>query len=316
MDNTHISLETTIAGIKLSTCIYNASGPKCTNTKELNDLGNSIAGAILSKSATLEYRKGNEKPRYYDTEWGSINSMGLPNEGYKFYADYAEQAITYNKPYIVSVSGMRLEDNVTIIKYLSSNKNISAIELNLSCPNLQGKPQTGYDFEQSRILLEKVFEVAKQPLGVKLPPYFDIPHFEMMAEVLNDYPISFATCINSIGNGLVIDPDKECVVIKPKQGFGGIGGDFVKPTALANIHKFYCLLKNDVDIIGVGGIKNGIDAFEHILCGASAIQIGTQLMREGTACFSRIANELKDIMKEKGYTSIDDFKGKLKEIES
>jgi dihydroorotate dehydrogenase (fumarate) len=310
------SLSTSIAGLKLETCIYNASGPKCTTIEELDALGQSAAGAILSKSATLEYRAGNENPRYYETSWGSINSMGLPNEGYKFYADYAEQATKHGKPYIVSVSGMSFEDNATIIKLLAGNKNIAAIELNLSCPNLPGKPQAGYDFEQSRALLNRVFELAQQPLGVKLPPYFDMPHFEMMAEVLNDFPIAFATCINSIGNGLVIDIDQECVVIKPKHGFGGIGGDFIKPTALANVRKFYTLLKDDVDIIGVGGIKNGMDAFEHILCGASAIQIGTQLMREGVDCFTRIADELKDIMREKGYTSINDFKGKLKDMET
>ncbi len=309
------SLKTTIAGLELETCIYNASGPLCTTAEELDDLGQSMAGAILSKSATLEYRAGNEKPRYYETGWGSINSMGLPNEGYKFYADYAKQAAQYGKPYIVSVSGMGFEDNATIIKHLAGNENIKAIELNLSCPNLPGKPQTGYDFEQSRALLNRVFEVAQQPLGVKLPPYFDMPHFEMMAEVLNDFPISFATCINSIGNGLVIDTDQECVVIKPKKGFGGIGGDFIKPTALANVRKFYTLLKKDVDIIGVGGIKNGMDAFEHILCGASAVQIGTQLMREGTGCFARIAGELQEIMNKKGYSSINDFKGKLKDME-
>jgi len=315
MDNTTPSLSTTLAGQKLETCIYNASGPLCTTEEELDALGQSAAGAILSKSATLEFRAGNEQPRYVETKWGSINSMGLPNEGYKFYANYAEKAATHNKPYIMSVSGMGFDDNVTIVNYLANNNNVAAIELNLSCPNVPGKPQAGYDFEQSRALLEKVFEVTKQPLGVKLPPYFDIPHFEMMAEVLNDFPISFATCINSIGNGLVIDTDSECVVIRPKKGFGGIGGDFIKPTALANVRKFYTLLKDDVDIIGVGGIKNGMDAFEHILCGASAVQIGTQLMREGTNCFTRIADELKDIMCKKGYNSIEDFKGKLKDMD-
>jgi len=212
----------------------------------------------------------------------------------------------------MSVSGLSTDDNVQILKAISEHDNIASIELNLSCPNVPGKPQTGYDFDISRNLLEQVCKVVKQPLGLKLPPYFDIPHFEMMAEVLNDFPISYVVCINSIGNGLVIDTDEECVVIKPKLGFGGIGGDFIKPTALANVRKFYTLLRDDIDIIGVGGIKDGMDAFEHILCGASAIQIGTQYMREGTGCYARIADELKTIMSEKGYSSIDDFKGKLK----
>ena len=309
-----ISIATNIAGFRLQSCIYNASGPLCRTVEELTNIGNSAAGAILSKSATLNKRGGNEEPRYANTNWGSINSMGLPNEGYEYYADFSQDVGVYNKPYFVSVSGLSFNENVKIIKKFNNFDNISAIELNLSCPNVPGKPQAGYDFEQSRALLEAVFEVVSNPLGVKLPPYFDIPHFEMMAEVLNDFPISFVTCINSIGNGLVIDTELESVVIKPKSGFGGIGGDYIKPTALANVRKFYTLLDSSVSIIGCGGIKSGMDAFEHILCGASALQIGTQFMKEGVSCFERISVELKDVMSVKGYNSIEDFKGKLKDI--
>ncbi len=310
-----VSIETKIAGAVLPSCLYNASGPLCSTEDELHALGKSAAGAILSKSATREKRQGNEEPRYVETPWGSINSMGLPNEGYEYYAAFAEQAAAaYDKPYIMSVSGLSHEDNIHMIKALSGNKNVTAIELNLSCPNVPGKPQTGYDPEQTRYILDKVFEVAEHPVGVKLPPYFDIPHFEAMAEILNAFPLSFVTCINSVGNGLVIDPDRESVVIKPKSGFGGIGGDFVKPTALANVRKFYTLLDEQIAVIGCGGVKSGMDAFEHILCGASAVQVGTQYMREGTNCFARIGRELEEIMSRKGYKDIGSFKGRLKDL--
>ena len=79
---------------------------------------------------------------------------------------------------------------------------------------------------------------------------------------------------------------------------------------------FYKKLKEygreDIDIVGVGGIGNGKDAFEMILCGAKAVQLGTIYWNEGPSCFSRIANELREIMRIKGYTSIEDFRGKLK----
>jgi dihydroorotate dehydrogenase (fumarate) len=135
-----------------------------------------------------------------------------------------------------------------------------------------------------------------------------------MAEILNQYPLRFVTCINSIGNALVIDSDKEEVVIKPKDGFGGIGGDYIKPTALANVRQFYTLLKKDIDVVGCGGIKSGVDAFEHILCGASVVQLGTILMQEGVSAFDRIAQELQEIMQKKGYQNLLDFKGKLKSL--
>lgn len=309
------SLATLIGDIELDTCLYNASGARCTTAEELKAIAGSNAGAVLSKSCTSEYREGNPSPRYYETNLGSINSMGLPNEGFRFYSDYAQQhKASSKKPYFVSVSGLSFEENVSIITQLSHETGIDAIELNLSCPNVPGKPQTGYDFEQVQRVLDAVCSISERPLGVKLPPYFDIIHFEQMADILKAYPLTFVTCINSIGNGLVIDAQTETVAIKPKNGYGGLGGDYVKPTALANVHQFYCLLPNQIQIIGCGGIKNGQDAFEHILCGASAVQIGTQFMREGTSCFMRIAQELQILMEAKGYKKLEDFKGKLKYI--
>ena len=108
------------------------------------------------------------------------------------------------------------------------------------------------------------------------------------------YPITFITCINSIGNGLVINPDTDSVSIKPKYGFGGIGGQCIKPTALANVRKFYEL--TNCDIVGCGGVVNGRDVYEHILCGAKAVQIGSQFKREGIEVFDRISQELQVIM--------------------
>ena len=309
-----VSVSTNISGIELKSCLYNASGPLCTTVEHLNDLGLSHSAAILSKSSTLKEHKGNPSPRYFENELGSINSMGLPNKGYLYYDSLASSLLKYEKPYFVSVSGFSLEENLCIIKKLNENKEVTAIELNLSCPNVPGKPQTGYDFQQVKLVLEEVFKINKKILGVKLPPYFDLIHFYSMADILNEYPLSFVTCINSIGNGLVIDVETESVVIKPKNGFGGIGGDYIKPTALANVRKFRELLKKEISVIGCGGIKTGMDAFEHILCGADAVQIGTQFMREGINCFERIESELKELMQSKGYKTLNEFKGNIKLI--
>jgi dihydroorotate dehydrogenase (fumarate) len=207
-----------------------------------------------------------------------------------------------------------LEENKTIIEQLQDNQFVSAVELNLSCPNVPNKPQTGYDFEQVRRVLDTIFEFNAIPLGVKLPPYFDFVHFQEVADILNKYPLAFVTCINSIGNGLVIDAESETVVIKPKGGFGGLGGDIVKPTALANVRMFRQLLNTDIQLVGCGGVRTGKDVFEHILCGADVVQVGTQLMQEGVSVFARLNAELQEVMQQKGYTSIADFKGKLKTL--
>lgn len=132
---------------------------------------------------------------------------------------------------------------------------------------------------------------------MKLPPYFDIVHFDQAAAVFNQFPLVFVNCVNSIGNGLYIED--ESVVIKPKNGFGGIGGDYIKPTALANVHAFYQRLKPEIQIIGTGGVKSGRDAFEHILCGASMVQVGTALQKKVSLFLTVLLKNLKKSWKKR-----------------
>lgn len=305
--------KTTIAGVTLDTCIFNASGPGNDSLPLLQIIGSSKSSAIMMKSCTLESRIGNPEPRYADLpNKSSINSMGLPNLGYREYVKFVpilkEQ---FNKPVVASISGMTLKDNIVMLKAFNKTA-VDLIEFNPGSPNTIGKPIVGYDVSEMDRLLAAVGKVCEIPWGVKLPPYFDFIHFEQIAEVLTKYPISFITCINSIGNGLVIDPEKEQTVIKPKGGFGGIGGAVIKYTALANTRKFYELLGDKIQIIGVGGITSGVDAFEFILAGASAVQLGTVYTREGPTCFARIQKELTEYMSKKNYKTIEDFRGRLK----
>lgn len=308
-----INISAEIAGVKLETCVSNAAGPKNATLEELEVIAKSASSAIMMKSCTLEPREGNPEPRYYDLPEGSINSMGLPNLGYKEYVRFSSLLKKWNKPIIASVSGLKLEDNIEIIKAFNES-DADLIELNLSCPNIEGKPQVCYDFEQTEEVLDKLTNLCKKPMGLKLAPYFDFAHFEQMAEIIKKRKIAFLNCINSLGNALVIDPEKENVVIKPKNGFGGLGGRYTKYTALANVRKFYELLP-EIPIIGCGGIYRGVDAFEFILAGATAVQLGTIFMQEGPSCFERIGRELVEYMEKKGYQSLADFRGKLKTLD-
>lgn len=233
-----------------------------------------------------------------------------------------------NKPYMVSISGKNIADNLQMLQKISSaiesgSVNIAAVELNLACPNIVGKPTIGYDFEQMEDVMKQVaslpcFTTGSKPLfplGIKMPPYFDRPHFEMAAAILNKYKhiVSYVASINTIGNALAIDFHAEMPAIRAKGGFAGLSGPAVKYTALANVKQMRELLENSIDVVGVGGVQTGRDAFEMILCGATAVQVGTCHWTEGPGCFDRICDELKAIMAEKGYNTVEDFRGKLKE---
>jgi len=305
---------TKFAGLVLETCIFNASGPLCSSVPQLEKLAkNPNVAAVVSKSATLDARDGNPLPRYVETNFGSINSEGLPNKGFNFYSSLGGGLKQFGKPYILSLSGLKLKNNLKMFQTLEKIENIDAVELNLSCPNIVGKPQMGYDMGQMKECLDTLAPYfLKRPVGVKLPPYFDMIHFKQTAELLNQYPIRWVTCCNTMGNGLIVNVKKEQPVIAPKGGFGGIAGGYILPTALANVRQFSLLLRPDIDIVGVGGIRSGEDAFAHLLCGATVIQIATQHRREGSDSFGRILKELEALMISKGYKSVSDFRGKLR----
>jgi len=135
-----------------------------------------------------------------------------------------------------------------------------------------------------------------------------------MGEVIGRCGVDFLNLINSVGNGLVVDPEREAVVIKPKGGFGGLGGTMIKPVALANVRAFWKIFEGRMSIIGTGGVVNGVDVFEHVLCGASAVQIGTVLVEEGVGVFGRLETELAAQLSKKNYSRLEDCRGKLKEL--
>ena len=122
----------------------------------------------------------------------SINSEGLPNKGIDYYiADEAVSSGTNNsKPYIVSLSAKNLADNLECFGRAAKKKGVSAVELNLACPNVIGHPIIAYDFNQLEEVL-KAFQahpdIGKVPLGIKLPPYFDGVHWKRACDVINTF---------------------------------------------------------------------------------------------------------------------------------
>lgn len=314
MDTTS-NLQVSINDINFNNPVLNAAGVRCQSTTELDAILASTAGGAVTKSATLQPRNGNETPRMQSLPFGSINSMGLPNYGFDYYLDYViNQQIAGNQNLILSIAGLSIAENLTMLRQIQASDYQGLVELNLSCPNVAGKSQVGYDFEAVADILAAAFTFFDGHLGLKLPPYFDLNQFDELSAILNQYPLTYVNSINSIGNGLAVDLDTETVVIKPKAGFGGIGGDYVKPTALANVRAFRLRLNPAIKIIGTGGISSGQDVFEHILCGADLVQIGTAFGPEGTPIFERVTDELETIMVAKGYRSLTDFRGKLKII--
>ena len=330
-----LSVEIANGKIHLPFCLYNASGPRSGTIEALQKVAQSKSGAVLTKSATLLSQSGNPLPRTHHAIDGiaSFNSEGLPNNGIDYYISpetintVLDSASFIDKPYIVSLSGKCLSDNLEMIRKVASSpqcSKIASIELNLACPNVIGKPIIGYDMNQMKDTLEQVSAVKAEclqkknfvvpPMGVKLPPYLDFSHFHAVADLLNQYAhiVAYVVSINTIGNALCIDGQHmESPFISSNSGFAGLSGPAVKYTALANVRKLRELLLPTIDVVGVGGISSGQDVYDMILAGATCCQTATTHWKEGSICFDRIHQELTTILRQKGHSSIRQVCNKL-----
>jgi dihydroorotate dehydrogenase (fumarate) len=257
---------------------YNAAGVHCTTYKELLELDYSCSGAVLSKTCTLSKLAGNEHPRYYLDKEISINSTGLANEGIGAYSSY-----NFVKPYIISVATKGLSDfKECILKIYSTN--VSAIEVNISCPNIEDfTDEALMNFEKYLLIME---EFAQVPWGLKMQPFFSNKEIDKYVAIIKKYSVSFIVCANSFSNGLVLKNQEKVIV--PRNGLGGIGGCYgFKAIALSNAREFANKLPNTT-IIGCGGIRNIDDIKDYLSVGCSGVQIGSELDRVGLALFKDI----------------------------
>jgi dihydroorotate dehydrogenase (fumarate) len=312
-------LKFSIRGVDFESCVYNASGPSSHSKDELLKIEKSQSAAVVSKTATLLPQDGNTNAKPCGLNkvelgtgycCGSLNSEGVyPNKGIDYYIreDIVASMIEHGKPYIVSIAARNIDDDVLpmLDKILNVNKifqtkkhldkdtisspAISAVELNLSCCNLEGESIVAYtpalvDSVLRMITTHKLFLETNTLLGVKLPPFNDMNLLHNVAHTLAKYSeVSFVVSVNPVANALLVDSDTESASIPTNEGLGGLGGGFIKHTALANVRQLYLafneqLNRTDMAIIGVGGISSGQDAFEFILCGATAVQIGQSVV--------------------------------------
>jgi dihydroorotate dehydrogenase (fumarate) len=313
-----MTLNTSIAGIPFAGYAYNACGVNDEILKQLEKLAESDSAAILLKSCSIEPRKGNENPKYIVKsnliQGCTLNSMGLSNRGLDENLSYVDSLKkTSTKPVIASLTCFSTEEHLTLFKAFQDQNKADLIELNFSCPNVGAHGLIGYHPELvDEILTELRKSGGSIKFGIKLPPYFEEWYFDKISEILLKHEVAFISSINTLGNALVIDAEKESTLIKPNFGRGGLGGDWIKPIALSNVNSFYRRLEGKISIVGVGGVRTGKDAFEFLLAGADSVQVGSAFAQEGYPIFDKIHSELGQILESKGYQSIQEAKGKLK----
>lgn len=295
-----------LCGVTLKNPVLTASGTFGFGREyaEFYDLGK--LGGIVGKGLTLEPREGNDGVRIAETASGILNCVGLQNPGVEaFIADELPYMRTLGCAVIANAAGSKLSDYERITERLSET-DVDMIELNISCPNVKSG---GMAFGVLSKSVEEVTAAAKKhckkPLIVKLSPNVaDIADNARAAEQGGADAISL---INTI-TGMAVDLSTRRPVLGNVTG--GLSGPCVKPVALRMVRQVYKAVK--LPVIGIGGIMTARDVLEFILCGATAVEVGTANMCDPLASLN-IVDGLEREMAKYGINDINELKGALED---
>jgi dihydroorotate dehydrogenase (NAD+) catalytic subunit len=249
----------------MSVAILNASG--CLDALTAPEVARSL-DAFVTKTITPEPRRGNPPVRIAETANGMLNSIGLQGPGIEAFATtHLPRLEALGVDLWVSVGGFSAEDYARCCERLDGRDTVAAIELNLSCPNVEEAPETAAE------LVAAARGATKKPLYAKLSPaQWDVA---VAARAVVDAGADGLSLVNTI-RGLSLDPR----TLAPRLGraVGGYSGGALRPIALACVHA--CASAVEVPIVGMGGVSTGLHALELVAAGASAVALGTILFAD------------------------------------
>ena len=304
MIETATDLQIDMPGLKMKNPVMPASGCFAFGKEygalyDLNELG-----AICIKAATREPRFGNPTPRVAETPGGMLNAIGLQNPGAdKIISEELTRLSEYSTPIVANIAGSTTEDYVYTAERLSEISIVSALELNISCPNVkEGGIQFGTVPEGAASLTEKVKAVSKVPVYVKLSP--NVTDIVAMAIAVEEAGADGLSMINTL-LGMRIDLKTMKPILANKKG--GLSGPAIKPIAIRMIYEVSQAV--NIPIIGMGGIQSADDVIEFLLAGASAVAIGTANFVDPFIC-PKIIKELPEKLKAYGVTHISELVGR------
>ena len=227
-------------------------------------------GGIIVKGTTLHHREGNDYPRMAETAQGMLNCVGLQNKGVDYFCREIYPKIKdIGTNMLVNVSGSSPEDYAACAARINTLEKIPAIELNISCPNVrEGGMAFGVTCSGAAQVVKAVRAVYNKTLIVKLSP--NVTDIAQIACACEDEGADSVSLINTL-LGMAVDIERR----KPQLSIrtGGLSGPAVKPVALRMVYDVAHAVK--IPVIGLGGISSAADAIEFLMCGATAIQIGT-----------------------------------------
>lgn len=299
-----VDLRVKIGALEFKNPVTVASGTFGTSGEYAGWVDFERLGAITTKTITRKPRPGNAMPRIYETPAGMLNSIGLQNKGID---EFIEHKIPFfskiDTHLIVNIAGESVEDYVELARRLDSFREISALELNISCPNVKkglefcAKPDLAHE------VVKAVKQVTRHPVFTKLSP--EAHDFLGVTEACIRAGSDALTAINTI-KGMAVDVDAR----RPRIAnvFGGLSGPAIRPIAVRYVYEIK--RRFDIPVIGTGGIMTAYDALEFIVAGAHMVAVGTANFVNPRASIE-VLDGIENYMRTRKIFSLSELRGTL-----
>jgi len=299
--NMPVDMSTTLGSAWFPSPIFTASGCASSGKELAQFFALKDIGAVVTKSVMTKPRHGRPTPRMAETPSGMLNSIGLQGPGIdSFLANDVPWLLEQKARVIVSIAGETIEEYATLARKLRSVSGLSAVEVNISCPNVENRGLVfACDPDASRRVIDGVRKTigGELPIIAKLSP--DVTDLPSIARGVVEAGADALALINTV-LGMVINLDS----MRPHLGgkTGGLSGPAIKPVAVRAIYQVHAALPH-VPILGMGGVSNGRDALELILAGASGVSVGTASFGNPTALI-QIRDELQTLLAARGFATL------------
>ena len=301
-----VDMSTTLGNAWFPHPIFTASGCASSGKELAQFFDLKDIGAVVTKSVMNKPRHGRPTPRMAETPSGMLNSIGLQGPGIDaFLATDIPWLLEQKARVIVSIAGETIEEYSTLARKLRSVSGISAVEVNISCPNVENRGMVfACDPDASRRVIDGVRKAigGELPIIAKLSP--DLTNLPDIAKGVVDAGADALALINTV-LGMVINIDTMRTHLGGKTG--GLSGPAIRPIAVRAIYQVHAALPQ-IPILGMGGVASGRDALELILAGASGVSVGTASFGNPSAPIA-IQNELRDLLSQRGFTTLKDAVG-------
>ncbi len=296
-----VNMSTSLAGLEMPSPVLTASGCAAAG-RELDQFFDiTRLGAVVTKSITLEPRAGRPTPRMAETPSGMLNSIGLQGPGITAFVERDLAWLTQRGARtVVSIAGDTVEDYAKLAKTLRMHDGVDAIEVNISCPNVAERGQVfacSPDSASAVIQAVRRNTDSRVPILAKLSP--DVTDITSIAVACVRAGAAGLSVINTL-LGLVIDTEQ----MRPALAgvTGGLSGPAIRPVAVRCVWQIRQALP-DIPILGMGGIRTGLDALQFILAGAQAVSVGTTVFNDPSGPI-RVHQELSTALAERGFSSL------------